>query len=83
MNTFGDKIKITVFGESHAEAIGVTVDGLPAGTPVDTNYIQSLLDLRAPGKSDTAKGMALALEHRGRLLPAPDDAVGIGRVKLQ
>ena len=54
MNTFGDKIKITVFGESHAEAIGVTVDGLPAGTPVDTNYIQSLLDLRAPGKSDTA-----------------------------
>lgn len=54
MNTFGDKIKITVFGESHAEAIGVTVDGLSAGTPVDTNYIQSLLDLRAPGKSDTA-----------------------------
>ena len=54
MNTFGDKIKITVFGESHAEAIGVTVDGLPAGTPVDTDYIQSLLDLRAPGKSDTA-----------------------------
>lgn len=40
MNTFGDKIKITVFGESHAEAIGVTVDGLPAGTPVDTDYIQ-------------------------------------------
>ena len=37
MNTFGDKIKITVFGESHAEAIGVTVDGLPAGTPVDTD----------------------------------------------
>ena len=54
MNTFGDKIKITVFGESHADAIGVTVDGLPAGTPVDTDYIQSLLDLRAPGKSDTA-----------------------------
>ncbi len=54
MNTFGNKIKVTVFGESHAEAIGVTVDGLPAGTPIDETYIQSLLDLRAPGKSDTA-----------------------------
>ena len=54
MNTFGNKIKVTVFGESHASAIGVTVDGLPAGTPVNEAYIQSLLDLRAPGKSDTA-----------------------------
>lgn len=54
MNTFGNKLKVTVFGESHAEAIGVTVDGLPAGTPVNEAYIQSLLDLRAPGKSDTA-----------------------------
>lgn len=54
MNTFGNKLKVTVFGESHASAIGVTVDGLPAGTPVNEAYIQSLLDLRAPGKSDTA-----------------------------
>lgn len=54
MNTFGNKVKVTVFGESHANAIGVTVDGLPAGTPVNEAYIQSLLDLRAPGKSDTA-----------------------------
>ena len=54
MNTFGNKVKVTVFGESHASAIGVTVDGLPAGTPVNEAYIQSLLDLRAPGKSDTA-----------------------------
>lgn len=53
MNTFGNKVKVTVFGESHASAIGVTVDGLPAGTPVNEAYIQSLLDLRAPGKSDT------------------------------
>ena len=54
MNTFGNKVKVTVFGESHANAIGVTVDGLPAGTPVNEAYIQSLLDLRAPGKRDTA-----------------------------
>lgn len=54
MNTFGNNIKFTVFGQSHADAIGLTVDGLPAGTPIDVSFIQHLLDLRAPGKSDTA-----------------------------
>ena len=54
MNTFGTSLKLTVFGQSHADAIGVTIDGLPAGTPVDLAAIQRLLDLRAPGKSDTA-----------------------------
>lgn len=54
MNTFGNSIKITVFGESHAHSIGVTIDGLPAGTVIDSDYVQSVLDLRAPGKSDTS-----------------------------
>ena len=54
MNTFGNSIKITVFGESHAPLIGVTIDGLPSGTVIDSKYIQSVLDLRAPGKSDTS-----------------------------
>ena len=54
MNTIGNNIKITVFGQSHAEAIGVTIDGLPAGTLIDEEYVQNVLDLRAPGKSDTA-----------------------------
>ena len=54
MNTIGNNIKITVFGQSHAEAIGVTIDGLPAQTQVDEEYVQKVLDLRAPGKSDTA-----------------------------
>lgn len=52
MNNIGNNIKITVFGQSHAEAIGVTIDGLPAGTEIDTLYVQNILDLRAPGKSD-------------------------------
>ncbi len=54
MNTFGTNIKFTVFGESHANAIGVTIDGLPAGTVIDADLIEEILDLRAPGKSDTA-----------------------------
>ena len=51
MNTFGDKIRITVFGQSHAEAIGVTIDGLPSGVSIDTEKVQEFLDRRAPGKN--------------------------------
>lgn len=54
MNTFGNNINITVFGQSHADAIGVTIDGLPSGIEIDKEYIQKILDLRATGKSDTA-----------------------------
>ncbi|MBQ7399809.1 MAG: chorismate synthase [Clostridia bacterium] len=51
MNTFGNKIKITVFGQSHAQAIGVTIEGLPTGLKVDTDRVQTFLDRRAPGKN--------------------------------
>ena len=54
MNTIGKNIKITVFGQSHAKSIGVTIDGLAAGTSIDEMYVQNILDLRAPGKSDIA-----------------------------
>lgn len=49
MNTFGNRIKLTVFGQSHAKALGVTIDGLPAGVPIDYEYIESIMRLRAPG----------------------------------
>lgn len=51
MNTFGNKIKIDIFGASHAECIGVTIDGLPEGFKVDTDRVQAFLDRRAPGKN--------------------------------
>lgn len=51
MNTFGNKIKIDIFGASHAECIGVTIDGLPVGFKVDTDRVQAFLDRRAPGKN--------------------------------
>ncbi|RZK42282.1 MAG: chorismate synthase [Pedobacter sp.] len=50
-NTFGKAFKITTFGESHGVAIGVIIDGCPAGLPIDINYIQSELDKRRPGQS--------------------------------
>ena len=43
-------MKIRVFGESHSAEIGVEIDGLPAGEPVDLGELQSFLDRRAPGR---------------------------------
>ncbi len=50
-NTFGHLFTLTTFGESHGEAIGGVVDGMPAGIAVDTEYIQHELDRRRPGQS--------------------------------
>ncbi len=50
-NSFGSAYRFTIFGQSHAPAIGVTIEGLPAGSPVDLGALQAFLDRRAPGKS--------------------------------
>ena len=46
---YGNTIKISIFGESHGPAIGVTIDGLPAGLPVNMEELQGFLARRAPG----------------------------------
>lgn len=48
---FGEKIKITIFGQSHSDAIGVVVDGLPAGKKLDMERIYEFMARRAPGKN--------------------------------
>ncbi len=50
-NTFGELFRITTFGESHGVAIGVTIDGCPAGLPFDLKSVQRDLDRRRPGQS--------------------------------
>lgn len=50
-STFGNNIKVSIFGESHSEAIGVNIDGLPAGLPIDMDELQTFMDRRAPGRS--------------------------------
>ena len=50
-STFGNKFKIAIFGQSHSAAVGVTIDGIPAGTPIDADKLQKFLDRRAPGRS--------------------------------
>ena len=52
MNSFGQKLQFSTFGESHGTAIGCLLDGVPAGLNIDENYIQSELDRRKPGKSE-------------------------------
>ena len=54
MNTFGRKLTLTTFGESHGAAIGGVLDGFPAGVRIDLNFIQSELDKRKPGGSKFA-----------------------------
>jgi len=54
VNTFGRKLTLTTFGESHAAAIGGVLDGFPAGVRIDLNFIQSELDKRKPGGSKFA-----------------------------
>jgi len=50
-NSFGQIFRITTFGESHGEALGVIIDGCPAGLEVEVEMIQKELDRRRPGQS--------------------------------
>ena len=51
MNTFGNNFRITTFGESHGLAMGVVIDGCPAGMALTEIDIQPILDRRRPGIS--------------------------------
>ena len=51
MNSFGTIFRLTTFGESHGEAIGGVVDGMPAGIDIDMDFIQAELNRRRPGQS--------------------------------
>ncbi len=51
-NSYGKIFRITTFGESHGPAVGVIVDGCPAGLEISVEEIQQALDRRRPGQSD-------------------------------
>ncbi len=50
-NTFGHIFRLTSFGESHGDAIGGVVDGMPSGVEIDLDFIQAELNRRRPGQS--------------------------------
>lgn len=51
-STYGENLKLSIFGQSHAPAIGMTLDGIPAGLTVDLEKLQQFLNRRAPGQND-------------------------------
>lgn len=51
-STYGERLKLSIFGQSHGPAIGMTMDGIPAGLPVDLIKLQEFLNRRAPGQNE-------------------------------
>lgn len=48
----GENIKISIFGQSHSEAVGVVIDGIPAGKKIELEALEAFLAGRAPGKNE-------------------------------
>lgn len=53
-SVYGNALHLSIFGQSHSPAIGCSLDGIPAGIPVDLDVLQAFLDRRAPGRGDTS-----------------------------
>ena len=76
-STYGKNIRITIFGQSHGPAIGVTMEGLPPGLAVDTDALRAFMARRAPGGSlSTSRKEADEVEfvsglYRGRTCGVP------------
>lgn len=51
-SSINGKVNIQIFGQSHSEAIGVTIDGLPSGFEIDMDALQKFLNRRAPGRNE-------------------------------
>lgn len=51
-SVYGENIRLSIFGQSHSAAIGMSLDGIPAGLPVDEAKLQAFLARRAPGSTD-------------------------------
>jgi len=53
-STYGEKLKLSIFGQSHGPAIGMTLDGIPAGLPVNFEVLNAFMARRAPGQGGFA-----------------------------
>lgn len=51
-STYGEHLKLSIFGQSHGAGIGMVLDGIPAGLPVDMEALTAFLARRAPGQND-------------------------------
>ncbi len=53
---YGENLKLSIFGQSHGAAVGMTLDAIPAGQPVDFEALQSFLNRRSPGQTPLSSG---------------------------
>ncbi len=81
-STYGENIKMTIFGQSHSPAIGMVLEGIPAGKAIDADRLAKFMERRAPGRSSlsTKRREADAVEFiggivNGRTCGAPVAAV--------
>ena len=82
-SSIGDTLRVSVFGQSHSEAIGCVVEGLPSGLPVDVGRLGAFMARRAPGQGPWATARREAdqprilsgLNGRGETCGAPPCAV--------
>ncbi len=51
-SSYGKILRLTIFGQSHSKAIGMTLEGIPAGSKIDLDELQSFLNRRAPGRNE-------------------------------
>lgn len=76
-NSFGERFKITTFGESHGKGVGVIIDGVPAGLPINEDDIYFELQFRRPGKylvsgrRESDNPIILSGVYNGRTTGAP------------
>ncbi len=51
-SSYGEKLRLTIFGSSHGPSLGMTLEGIPAGLPVNLTQLQHFLSRRAPGRDE-------------------------------
>ena len=81
-SSYGNNLKIQIFGQSHSEAIGVVIDGFPTGMKVDMNFLSTFMARRAPGQALSTPRKELdeveflsGLNERGETCGAPICAI--------
>ena len=75
-SSYGENIRLTIFGQSHSRAVGMTLEGLPAGEPVNLDALQRFLQRRAPGQN--AWSTARREEDRPEFVAGLRDGVTCG-----
>lgn len=51
-SSYGENIRLTIFGQSHSKSIGMTLEGVPAGEKIDMDKLMAFLERRAPGRNN-------------------------------